>query len=73
MQEPFTGTTLRQMRLLLGLTQAALARRLGVPYDTLNRWEHGRMAIGHPQILRLAMLALIYENLGPPQREIRAG
>lgn len=49
---------LRALREALGLSQAQLARRLGVTQGTWNRWENGA-AIGHPQILELALLRLL--------------
>ena len=33
---------LREFRRRLGLTQAALAARLGVSFVTINRWERGK-------------------------------
>jgi transcriptional regulator with XRE-family HTH domain len=36
---------LRARRLALGLSQAALAKRLGAGANTLARWEHGELAI----------------------------
>jgi DNA-binding transcriptional regulator YiaG len=50
-----TPTDLKTVREAIGLTQRALAERLGVPKDTLNRWERGRQACPHPEILRLAL------------------
>jgi len=35
-------TLLREFRRRLGLTQAALAARLGVSFVTINRWERGK-------------------------------
>jgi len=56
-----TGPELRAARLALGLTQVALAERLGVPKDTLNRWEMGRQSIRFPTVLALAMEQLARE------------
>jgi transcriptional regulator with XRE-family HTH domain len=36
------GDALRAARLALGLSQEQLARRLGVSFATVNRWERGR-------------------------------
>ena len=37
-----SGTLVREARRRLGLTQAALAARLGVSFVTVNRWERGK-------------------------------
>lgn len=50
-----TPADVRSARLALGLTQAALAGRLGVSKDTVNRWEMGRQEIRFPTVLRLAL------------------
>lgn len=50
-----TPDDLRAFRNKLGLSQAGLARALGVDVMTVSRWERGAMAIQHPTILRLAL------------------
>lgn len=50
-----TPAELRAARRALGLTQVALAARLGVPQATIWRWETGKHGIDHPEILRLAL------------------
>ena len=37
-----TGEELRQIRTAMGLSQAALAERLGVRQNSLARWESGQ-------------------------------
>jgi len=54
-----TGKELQEWRRKWGLTQEALARRLGVIRLTVARWETGTRAI--PSFLPLALEAL--ENL----------
>lgn len=54
-----TEVTLTARRDALGLTQAALAARLGVPLKTLQGWEQGRK--GSP-LLDVALRALEYEE-----------
>ena len=50
-----TPAELRELRAALGLSQRALAERLGVQYATVARWETGHHAIQHPTMLRLAL------------------
>ena len=40
-----TGQELKRLRLQLGLTQKALAMRLGIQRNTVTRWEMGRHPI----------------------------
>ena len=40
-----TGSELRARREALGMTQAELARRLGVPQQHVSRWERGERGI----------------------------
>lgn len=42
----------------LRLSQSQLAGRLGVPVNTLARWERGELAIRHPEMLRLSLQAI---------------
>lgn len=46
---------LKEARAALGLSQRALAERLGIPQSTLWRWETGKHPIEHATILRLAL------------------
>lgn len=48
------GSRIRESRQASGLTQDALAARLGVSQPTVNRWETGENEPGHGQIERLA-------------------
>lgn len=50
-----TSIGLRARRVRLGLTQAALAGRLGVSRNTVARWERGDLPVGHPDLLQLAL------------------
>lgn len=45
---------IKQIRLELGLTQMAFAKRLHVSFSTVNRWENGRV-----QPNRLATMMII--------------
>ncbi len=48
---------LRQRRIELGMTQAELGRLLGVPQNTVSRWEMGA-PMQHPKMLDLALEAI---------------
>ena len=45
---------LRKWRLSLDWTQAKAGEELGVPPETISRWEKGRMKIARPKMLELA-------------------
>lgn len=40
------------------MTQRDLAGELGVPRNTLARWERGELEVQHPQMLSLALEAI---------------
>ena len=40
--QPEVGQLIRELRLLLNLTQEQLATNLGVTFSTISRWENGR-------------------------------
>lgn len=50
-----TGDALKTERLALGLTQRALAQRLGVAAQSISDWETGRKTCQLPGLLRLAL------------------
>ena len=56
-----SGADLRRRRLSLGLTQAALAARLGISANSLARWERGEQRIGTPGLLDLALRQLEHQ------------
>lgn len=67
---------LREMRAMLGMTQAQLGAELDVNEHTVTRWEAGLTPIGSPRRLRLALIALLLgyradgsrgPGLAPPQ------
>lgn len=39
----------------LGMSQAELAKELGIPANTIARWERGELTIARPQMLGLAI------------------
>jgi predicted ATPase/DNA-binding CsgD family transcriptional regulator/DNA-binding transcriptional regulator YiaG len=52
------STELRVRRQALGLSQAALARALGVASNTVARWERGERSIRSPELVDLALQRL---------------
>ncbi len=65
------GARVRRLRRRAGLSQAALARRLGVRQQTVSEWERGRYA---PRGASLTVLRMFEEEVepwdaSPPQRE----
>jgi transcriptional regulator with XRE-family HTH domain len=52
-----TGDDIRRERESLGLTQAELARLLGVAMNTVSRWEIGER-IPHPLVLKAVQSVL---------------
>jgi predicted ATPase/DNA-binding CsgD family transcriptional regulator/DNA-binding XRE family transcriptional regulator len=52
------ATELRVRRRALGLSQAALARALGVASNTVARWERGERSIRSPELVGLALQRL---------------
>jgi predicted ATPase/DNA-binding CsgD family transcriptional regulator/DNA-binding XRE family transcriptional regulator/Tfp pilus assembly protein PilF len=60
------GERLRDLRRRLGLSQEQLARRLGVSFATVNRWESGRTQISAKSLAALAELeAAAADEAGP--------
>jgi predicted ATPase/DNA-binding CsgD family transcriptional regulator len=49
------ATDLREQRLRLHLSQAALAEALGVARNTVARWERLELEIQHPELIRMAL------------------
>src|SRR5687767_1702668 len=56
----------RQVRDRLGLTQAALAERLGVSFVTVNRWENGKAEPSGLALQRLQTLDTSTRPTAPP-------
>ncbi len=52
-----TPDEIRDLRLRLGLSQEALARRMGVSMNTVARWEGGSRRPSGPAILLLQRMA----------------
>ena len=53
------GADLREYRERLGMTQEALGELLGIPKNTIARWERDELAIEKGRVLELALTALV--------------
>ncbi len=51
----YVGSRVRQQRLLLGLSQSALASKLGVTFQQLQKNEKGTNRIGASRLLQLSL------------------
>jgi DNA-binding transcriptional regulator YiaG len=51
----------KQIRLDLGLTQVAFAKKLHVSFSTVNRWENGRVKPN--RLATMMILSLSNENI----------
>jgi len=52
------GSEVRRIRRGLGLTQAGLAKLVGVHWVTVNRWENEKTSIPEPTAKLIRLLAL---------------
>ncbi|MDH5641718.1 MAG: helix-turn-helix domain-containing protein [Nitrospira sp.] len=59
-----TGAQLRRIRDRLGLTQVAMAQRIGVTPNSVARWERGEMKITEP-VARL--VTLLGQSVSPSE------
>lgn len=65
--QPEAGKLIRELRLLIGLTQEQFAARLGVTYPTINRWENGR---SKPSPLALEKIEAELHQMGDRGKEL---
>lgn len=61
MKQPEVGQIIRDLRLLVGLTQEQFAATLGVTFSTINRWENGH---SKPSPLAMGKIEGILEKMG---------
>ncbi len=52
----------KELRHRLQLSQEGLARRMGVSYPTVNRWENGH---SQPSPMALKLIELLLKQMGP--------
>lgn len=65
------ATTIRDMRQSIGLSQAALAKRTGIPRTVINAYEHGRRE-PKCEVLSLIADACGWQIIAQPKRKIDA-
>jgi putative transcriptional regulator len=61
LKQPEAGHFIRELRQLSGLTQEQFGLRVGVSYETISRWENGRM---QPSSLALRQLEQLVQQSG---------
>jgi DNA-binding XRE family transcriptional regulator len=66
-----TKEELKKRREMLGLTQVAFAKKIGVTATTISRYEVGLVPI--PQGMALMLEALEVRHVGDMQKTIREG
>ena len=67
-----TPEELKQRRQMLGLTQTELSALIGIPQNTISRWEIGRIPIGEPRSTWLDVeMAKLKRKPGRPSKRRR--
>ena len=68
-----TGQELKELRRQMGLTQKELAERIGVPWNTVARWEVGMRKIFEPvaRLVHYLEKEVIAEHKKAPRRPTR--
>ena len=56
---------LREQRMRLRMSQAALAAALGVARNTIARWERSELEIRHPELIQMALDRLATRKQSP--------
>ena len=64
------GTNIKELRIERGLSQAALAKAIGVSQKAIDYWERG---INEPKASFIVMLSDFRKNKARPQTEPSAG
>lgn len=49
-----TGEKIREFRLKAGLTQTELAKKLGIPYQSIGQWERGLRSPKYETLVKIA-------------------
>jgi len=65
--QPEIGKLIRELRLLIGLTQEQFATELGVVYPTVNRWENGH---SKPSPLAMQKIETLLQQMGNHGQEL---
>lgn len=67
MNQPQIGKLIRELRLLMGLTQEQFAAELGVTYSSINRWENGR---SKPSPLAMQKIEELLRQMGDRGKDL---
>lgn len=67
-----TGNRIRTLRRKAGITQAELAQKLGIPYQSIGQWERGLRSPKYETLKKIAkaLEVDIYDLLDDKEREI---
>lgn len=68
------GDELRRRRMAMNMSQAELGRRFGVPYQTIWKWENGKVKMERGPMIDLALRSLERETaeaMGVEPKELR--
>jgi transcriptional regulator with XRE-family HTH domain len=65
--QPEIGKLIRELRLLMGLTQEQFATELGVVYPTVNRWENSH---SKPSPLAMQKIETLLQQRGNRGQEL---
>ena len=67
MNQPQVGKLVRDLRLLIGLTQEQFAAQLGATHSSVSRWERG---ISKPSPLAMQKVEGILQQMGDRGKEL---
>jgi len=60
LKQPQVGRFIRELRQHTGLTQEQFGKKIGVSYETVSRWENGKM---QPSSLALRQIEQVMQGL----------
>lgn len=67
LKQPSIGRLIRELRLLLGLTQEEMATSLEVSFSTISRWERG---IANPSSAASKLIEIKLTELGEGGKQL---
>lgn len=67
LKQPQVGRFIRELRQHTGLTQEQFGKKIGVSYETVSRWENGRM---QPSSLAMRQLEQLVQEVGDGRKTL---